>query len=155
MPFENILDRLTGSDPSVTDYVQEVPARCLQVSNVMTRIYIDADGCPVKNEVYRVAERYKLPVLLVANKRLNLSVNSLLEMVVVTGTFDAADDWIVEKSKPNDIIKTGTPVFLFSTHVGGAVQQATTQHQYAVSNNSTRFLMNNIVEGPAPPISCF
>src|SRR5256885_56629 len=55
------------------------------LSNVMTKIYIDADGCPVKDEVYRVADRYKLPVVVVANKRLNLPVNSLLEMVVVTG----------------------------------------------------------------------
>jgi uncharacterized protein YaiI (UPF0178 family) len=72
----------------------------------MTRIYIDADGCPVKEEVYRVAERYKLPVVLVANKRLNLPPNLLLEMVVVTGAFDAADDWIVENSKPIDIVIT-------------------------------------------------
>ena len=72
----------------------------------MTTIYIDADGCPVKDEVYRVAERYKLPVVLVANKRLNLPLNSLLEMVVVTGAFDAADDWIVENSRPNDIVVT-------------------------------------------------
>src|SRR5688572_3907117 len=72
----------------------------------MTKIYIDADGCPVKDQVYRVAERYKLPVVLVANKRLNLPINSLLEMVVVNGTFDAADDWIVENSKPNDIVVT-------------------------------------------------
>src|SRR5204863_2223999 len=72
----------------------------------MTTIYIDADGCPVKNEVYRVAERYKLPVVLVANKRLSLPPGSLLEMVVVTGAFDAADDWIVENSKPKDIVVT-------------------------------------------------
>lgn len=72
----------------------------------MIRIYIDADGCPVKDEVYRVAERYRIPVVLVANKRLNLPVNSLLEMVVVTGAFDAADDWIVENSRPNDIVVT-------------------------------------------------
>jgi hypothetical protein len=72
----------------------------------MTKIYIDADGCPVKDEVYRVAERYTLPVVLVANKRLNLPINSLLEMVVVTGSFDAADDWIVKNSKPNDIVVT-------------------------------------------------
>src|SRR5436189_5837636 len=72
----------------------------------MTTIYIDADGCPVKDEVYRVAERYKLRVVLVANKRLNLPLNPLLEMVVVTGAFDAADDWLVENSKPNDIVVT-------------------------------------------------
>jgi uncharacterized protein YaiI (UPF0178 family) len=72
----------------------------------MTRIYVDADGCPVKNEVYRVAERYALPVVLVANQRLNLPSNPLLEMVVVSGAFDAADDWIVEHSQPDDIVVT-------------------------------------------------
>ena len=72
----------------------------------MTKIYVDADGCPVKSEVYRVAERYKLPVVLVANKRLSLPIHSDLEMVVVNGAFDAADDWIVENSKPNDIVVT-------------------------------------------------
>jgi uncharacterized protein len=72
----------------------------------MTTIYVDADGCPVKDEVYRVAERYKLPVILVANKQLNLPINPLLKMVVVTGAFDAADDWIVENCKPNDIVVT-------------------------------------------------
>jgi len=72
----------------------------------MIRIYIDADGCPVKQEVYKVAERYKLQVAIVANKQLSLPSNSLFEMVVVTGAFDAADDWIVENSKPNDIVVT-------------------------------------------------
>jgi uncharacterized protein YaiI (UPF0178 family) len=72
----------------------------------MTKIYIDADGCPVKDEVYRVAERYQIPVVLVANKKLKLPLNPLLEMVVVTGTFDAADNWIVENSEPNDIVVT-------------------------------------------------
>jgi uncharacterized protein len=72
----------------------------------MTRIYVDADGCPVKNEVYRVAERYALTVVLVANQRLNLPPNPLLEMVVVGGAFDAADDWIVEHCQPGDIVVT-------------------------------------------------
>lgn len=72
----------------------------------MTKIYIDADGCPVKEEVYRVAERYKLSVVLVANKALNLPMNSLLKMVVVTGNFDAADDWIVENAQAGDIVIT-------------------------------------------------
>src|SRR4051812_34013151 len=72
----------------------------------MIRIYIDADGCPVKQEVYKVAERYRVPVAVVANKRMNLPHDSLLEMVVVTGAFDAADDWIVENSEPNDIVIT-------------------------------------------------
>jgi uncharacterized protein YaiI (UPF0178 family) len=72
----------------------------------MIKIYVDADGCPVKSEVYRVAERYALPVVLVANKALSLPFNPLFEMVVVTGAFDAADDWIVERSEPGDIVIT-------------------------------------------------
>lgn len=72
----------------------------------MIRIFIDADGCPVKDEVYKVAERYQLPVVLVANKRLNLPLNPLLKMVVVQGEFDAADDWIVENALPNEILIT-------------------------------------------------
>jgi uncharacterized protein YaiI (UPF0178 family) len=72
----------------------------------MTKILIDADGCPVKEEVYKVAERYKLSVLLVANKALNLPLNPLLKMVVVSGGFDAADDWIVENSADGDIVIT-------------------------------------------------
>lgn len=72
----------------------------------MAKIYIDADGCPVKDEVYRVAERYQLAVILVANKPLNLPLNPLLEMVVVKGNFDAADDWIVDNCQASDIIIT-------------------------------------------------
>ncbi len=72
----------------------------------MTKIYIDADGCPVKDEVYRVAERYQLSVLLVANKPLNLPLNPLLKMIVVNGDFDAADDWIVKNGQPGDIVIT-------------------------------------------------
>jgi uncharacterized protein YaiI (UPF0178 family) len=73
----------------------------------MTKIFIDADGCPVKDEVYRVAERYKLSVVLVANRSLTLPPNPLLKMVVVKGNFDAADDWIVENSMARDIVITG------------------------------------------------
>ncbi|MCB0394383.1 MAG: YaiI/YqxD family protein [Bdellovibrionales bacterium] len=72
----------------------------------MTKIYIDADACPVKNEVYKVAERYSLPVILVSNQYINLPLNPLLKMIVVEGGFDAADDWIVENSVDGDIVIT-------------------------------------------------
>ncbi|AZZ35462.1 YaiI/YqxD family protein [Bdellovibrio sp. qaytius] len=72
----------------------------------MAKIFIDADGCPVKDEVYRVAERYQMSVVLVANKPLNLPLNPLLEMVVVKGNFDAADDWIVDHCQAFDIVIT-------------------------------------------------
>lgn len=72
----------------------------------MVKVYIDADGCPVKEETYKVAERYKIPVVVVANQYLNIPLNPLISMEVVTGGFDAADDWIFEASKKNDIVIT-------------------------------------------------
>lgn len=73
----------------------------------MIKIYIDADGCPVKEETYKVAERYKIKVILVANSWLNIPVNPLFEMQVVSGNFDAADDWIVANCTAQDIVITG------------------------------------------------
>ena len=72
----------------------------------MLTIYIDADGCPVKDEVYKVATRYKLKVFLVANKALNIPFDADIEMVVVSGGFDAADDWIAEQTGIGDIVIT-------------------------------------------------
>ncbi len=72
----------------------------------MLDIFIDADGCAVKDEVYKVAERYKLRVIVVANKRLTIPIDPRIEMQVVGGGFDAADDWIVENSQSRDILVT-------------------------------------------------
>ncbi|MGZ3695972.1 MAG: YaiI/YqxD family protein [Bdellovibrionota bacterium] len=71
------------------------------------KIFIDADGCAVKEEVYRVADRYQLPVTLVANKAMNYPQNERTKMVVVaTGHLDAADDWIAEHVEAGDIVVT-------------------------------------------------
>lgn len=72
----------------------------------MLNIFIDADGCPVKDETYKVASRYQLKVFVVANKWLNVPSDAKIEMVVVEGSFDAADDWIVERGEPKDIVIT-------------------------------------------------
>ncbi len=72
----------------------------------MIQVYIDADGCPVKDEVFKVAARYKIKVFVVANKYQNIPVDPLIEMRVVSGGFDAADDWIVEQVTPQDIVVT-------------------------------------------------
>ena len=72
----------------------------------MITIFVDADACPVKDEVYRVARRYRLPVRVVANSRLRVPVDPLFRMEVVTGHFDAADDWIVEHIEAGDIAVT-------------------------------------------------
>lgn len=72
----------------------------------MTEIYIDADGCPVKEETYKVAARYKIKTYVVANQYLKIPFSPLVEMVVVSSGFDAADDWIVEKVTDRDIVIT-------------------------------------------------
>jgi uncharacterized protein YaiI (UPF0178 family) len=72
----------------------------------MLDIYIDADGCPVRDETFKVADRYKLKVFLVANKHINFPMNDRFQMVVVTSGFDAADDWIVEHANSGDIVIT-------------------------------------------------
>ena len=72
----------------------------------MLKIYIDADACPVKDEVYKVAARYDLQVLVVANQWINVPISPKVEMKVVDGGFDAADDWIVENSVASDIVIT-------------------------------------------------
>jgi uncharacterized protein YaiI (UPF0178 family) len=72
----------------------------------MLDIYIDADGCPVKQEVFRVAKRHGLEVFLVANTRMRTPDDPSIEMVVVDDQFDAADDWIVEHAEENDIVIT-------------------------------------------------
>jgi uncharacterized protein len=69
----------------------------------LIRIFIDADGCPVKNEVFRVALRYSLEVYVVSNSRLRIPQDGLFELVIVNEVADAADDWIVEHVKEDDI----------------------------------------------------
>jgi len=70
------------------------------------RIFVDADACPVKQEVYRVAERYDLKVFIVANSFMNVPRSDLIERVIVSEGPDIADDWIVERATANDIVIT-------------------------------------------------
>lgn len=72
----------------------------------MIHIYIDADACPVKNEVYRVAGRYGLPVTVVANSWMRVPDDPLISIEVVDDGFDAADDWVAERAGPGDIVIT-------------------------------------------------
>jgi uncharacterized protein YaiI (UPF0178 family) len=69
-------------------------------------IYVDGDACPVKDEVYRVARRYGIKVFVVSNAPLRVPRDDLIELVVVRGGFDAADDWIVERIGPGDVAVT-------------------------------------------------
>ena len=69
-------------------------------------IYIDADSCSVKNETYKVATRYKLKVIVVANSYLKIPFDPNFQMQVVSDDFDAADDWIAENICEGDILIT-------------------------------------------------
>ena len=70
----------------------------------MLRIFIDADGCPVKDEVYRVARRHLVDVTVVSNTRIRVPEEARFTLVVVGDRFDAADDWIVEHAGTDDIV---------------------------------------------------
>ena len=72
----------------------------------MISILIDGDACPVKEEIYDVAVRYRVPVTLVANSYLHVPQGMGVEMVVVDQGLDAADDWIAERVGPGDVVVT-------------------------------------------------
>ena len=75
------------------------------------RIFVDADACPVKEEVYRIAERHALRVYVVANSPIQVPRDGLVERVTVASGLDAADDWIAERADPAVIVVTNdTPL---------------------------------------------
>ena len=71
------------------------------------RILVDADACPVKDEIYKVAWRREVPVAVVSNSHLRVPAHPLIERVVVSDKFDAADDWIAERAGERTVVVTG------------------------------------------------
>jgi uncharacterized protein YaiI (UPF0178 family) len=69
-------------------------------------ILVDADACPVKDEIYKVAWRHEVPVRIVSNARLRVPDHPLIERVTVFDAFDAADDWIAEAAAPGAVVVT-------------------------------------------------
>ena len=72
-----------------------------------TQILVDADACPVKDEVYKVAWRRGVPVKVVSNSMLRVPDHPLIERVLVSDAFDAADDWIAEAANARTVVITG------------------------------------------------
>ncbi|MFH2008304.1 MAG: YaiI/YqxD family protein [bacterium] len=72
----------------------------------MLEVFIDGDACPVKQEIYRVAQRYGLCVTLVTNSRMRAPQEHWIRLVLVEGHLDAADDWIAEHVGEDDIVVT-------------------------------------------------
>jgi uncharacterized protein YaiI (UPF0178 family) len=71
-----------------------------------TRIYIDADACPVKDEIYRVAARHGLPISVVAGQFIRVPQDPMIERIAAGSGMDAADDWIAERASAGDIVIT-------------------------------------------------
>lgn len=86
----------------------------------MPTIYVDADACPVKPEILKVAERHGLPVTFVANSGLRPSRDPMVRNVIVSGAFDAADDWIAENVREGDIVVTADVPLAGRTVAAGA-----------------------------------
>ncbi len=126
----------------------------------MIQIFIDADGCPVKDEVYKVAARYKIKVLVVANKYLTVPIDPLVEMCVVSGGFDAADDWIADKVTSLDITVTADILLAERVVKKGGRALGPKGNEFTADNIGTavanRELMQNLRHmgemrgGPAP-----
>jgi uncharacterized protein YaiI (UPF0178 family) len=126
------------------------------------RIFIDADACPVKPEVYRVAERYALKVYVVANSYMQVPRSDLIERVIVPEGPDVADGWIADRAGPTDIVITSDiPLACRCVKTGTTVLSPTGK---PFDDNSigmalaTRDLMTNlrsagaVTRGP-PPLS--
>ena len=70
------------------------------------RILVDADACPVKDEIYKVAWRHEVPVTVVSNQHIRVPQHPLVSRMVVSDAFDAADDWIAEAAGPDAVVIT-------------------------------------------------
>ena len=74
--------------------------------NKSIEVFVDADACPVKDEVYRVARRYALKVYVIANGSIRVPPDPMIELILVAQGPDAADDWIAERARSGDIVVT-------------------------------------------------
>lgn len=97
-------------------------------------IYVDADACPVKPEILTVAERHGLEVALVANSGLRPSRNPMVHNVIVSASFDAADDWIAERAGPGDIVVTADVPLAARCVAAGALVTGPTGRVFDTAN---------------------
>lgn len=126
----------------------------------MIAILVDADACPVKDEIYRVAARYTVPVTVVSNSPIRVPAVPLVSRVVVSAGFDAADDWIAERAAPGTVCVTADILLADRCLKAGAVVIAPTGKPFTLSSIgsaiATRAIMadlragGDVVGGPAP-----
>jgi len=124
------------------------------------RILVDADACPVKEEIYKVAWRHEVPVVLVSNSYLRIPQHPLLSRIVVSDGFDAADDWIAENSDAQTVAVTADILLADRCLKAGATVLAPTGKPFTTSSIggaiATRAIMADLraggdqLGGPAP-----
>lgn len=126
----------------------------------MLDIYVDADACPVKEEIYRVARRYGLNVILVSNSWMHAPESSWLKLIVVDKGADIVDDWITDQVDRDDIVVTGDIPLAWRCLKKGAQVMGNTGRPFTEDNIgdvlSTRDLLHDLREqgmitnGPRP-----
>ena len=126
----------------------------------MMQILIDADACPVKDEVYKVAARYKVPVVVVSNSVIRVPRDPLISRKIVSDAFDAADDWIAENTAPGTVVITADILLADRCLKLGAAVIAPNGKPFTTSSIggaiATRAIMadlragGDIVGGPSP-----
>jgi len=128
----------------------------------MLEVFVDADACPVKQEVYRVAKRYGLSVTLVANSRMRAPDEQWVRLEVVKGHVDAADDWIADHVGEGDIVVTADIPLAARCLEKGALALGTTGRPFTADNIgdalATRELMSDLrdlgtMAGGPPPFA--
>ncbi|HZG45321.1 MAG TPA: YaiI/YqxD family protein [Allosphingosinicella sp.] len=126
----------------------------------MPRILVDADACPVKDEVYKVAYRREVPVAIVSNQRIRIPDHPLIERVTVSDAFDAADDWIAEAAGPDAVVITADILLADRCLKAGAAVLSPTGKPFTTASIgaaiATRGIMADLraggdqIGGPAP-----
>lgn len=128
----------------------------------MTEIFVDGDACPVKDEVYAVAARLGLAVVVVANQPIRVPTDLGVEMIVVPDGPDAADDWIAEEIRPFDVVITAdiplaarcleVGAFALGTH-GREFTQDSIGGALATREIKASIRETGVVTGGPPPIT--
>lgn len=121
---------------------------------------VDADACPVKEEIYRVAFRRSVAVVIVSNARIRIPDHPLVERMVVSDAFDAADDWIAEKANSYSVVVTADILLADRCLKAGATVLGPTGKPFTLASIggavATRSIMadlragGDVVGGPAP-----
>ena len=110
-------------------------------------IYVDADACPVKAETYRVAERHGLKVYVVANDIIGVPLDPTIERVLVSGGFDAADDWIADRAGPGDIVITADIPLAARSVAAGASALSPKGREFTEASMGATLATRNLMQG--------